>query len=46
MNTQKLIIPQRKPSEDSRPSALAYWGTGLGCLTFMVFILWLAGTKF
>ena len=46
MNTQELITPRRKRHEEARPSALANWGTGLACLTFMVFVFWLAGMKF
>ncbi|MEI6159914.1 MAG: hypothetical protein WCP77_08785 [Roseococcus sp.] len=46
MNTQEIAPSRRARFEDETPSALSYWGTGLACLSFLVFVFWLAGMKF
>lgn len=43
MTTQDYTPSRRSRFEEERPSALAYWGTGLACLSFLLFIFWLAG---
>lgn len=37
---------RRRRVEQEQPSALAYWGTGLSCLSFLLLVFWLAGMKF
>ena len=45
--TTREYTPSRPPRfEEERPSALAYWGTELACLSFLLFVFWLAGMKF
>ncbi|UPY37474.1 hypothetical protein [Sediminicoccus sp. KRV36] len=46
MNTNDYVAARRQRFEDETPSALAYWGTGLACLSFLIFVFWLAGMKF
>ena len=46
MITQEFNTPRRHRQEEERQSALSYWGTGIACLAFLVFIFWLAGMPF
>ncbi len=46
MRTHEFITPPRQRIQNEAPSALSYWGTGIACLGFLVFVFWLAGMKF
>lgn len=44
--SQSLAASRRKRFPEEPQSALSYWGSGIACLAFLVFIFWLAGLKF
>ncbi len=46
MSAQNFAAARRQRFEDERPSALACWGTGVAGVSFLLFILWLAGLTF
>jgi hypothetical protein len=46
MNIQHFAAARSRRIVEDRPSALNYWGTGLGCLAFLLFVFWLAGWNF
>jgi hypothetical protein len=46
MSAQNFAAARRQRFEDERPSALAYWGTGVAGMSFLLFIFWLAGMMF
>lgn len=46
MITQEYITPRRQRFAEEKQSALSYWGTGLACLGFLMFVFWLAGMSF
>jgi hypothetical protein len=44
--SQSYIALRRQRQQAEQPSALSYWGTGIACLAFLVFVFWLAGLEF
>ncbi|MBS7790038.1 hypothetical protein KTR66_08530 [Roseococcus sp. SDR] len=44
--SQSYVAPRRNRNQDEPQSALSYWGTGIACLSFLMFVFWLAGLKF
>jgi hypothetical protein len=44
--SQTYAPGRRQRIQEEPQSALSYWGTGLACLAFLMFVFWLAGLKF
>ncbi|WP_431303634.1 hypothetical protein [Sediminicoccus sp. BL-A-41-H5] len=44
--SQTYNAAHRQRIQDEPQSALSYWGTGIACLSFLMFVFWLAGLKF
>ena len=44
--SQSYTISRRARPQEEPQSALSYWGTGLACLAFLMFVFWLAGLNF